>query len=418
MRLSSIARVNLPDGSLHVLAMTASGAEAGEVTISYDQRRHVGGGDRAGSWMALAFDLDSDLETLERGWARVLARHGALRTGFSQDDGLRLRPIEVASAGWEQVAEGTGDALRGILHRLLDDRCRPFAQPSHLLAAIVPETGPITVVIASDHAHVDMWSLLVLARDLRDPDRGADDPPADFGAHSALLASLPPAPETIVARWHAILEAGGGDLPVFPLSLGDVSTLRDEVVEVRDLIDADGVATFERVADGYGVRPTALALSVLTGVTRALAGSALRAVFPVHSRNEARWLDSVGWFITNSVIDSDDPDPRAVAAAVKEALALGSHPLAPILGPAGPPPAAGMFAISWLDTRRLPHLHAGDSIRFVTAEIKTDGVMVWFVLNDTGMHLRCRYPDTPEARRNVGRWLDAVEAGIRAHAGA
>jgi len=39
--------------------------------------------------------------------------------------------------------------------------------------------------------------------------------------------------------------------------------------------------------------------------------------------------------------------------------------------------------------------------------------MIWFLVNRAGLHLRCRYPDTPEARANVGGWLDAVEQGLR-----
>ncbi len=73
-----------------------------------------------------------------------------------------------------------------------------------------------------------------------------------------------------------------------------------------------------------------------------------------------------------------------------------------------------MFAVSWLDTRRLPvHLDPALELQYVSARIRTDGVMVWFVVNRDGLHLRCRYPDTPEARANVGRWLDGVERGLR-----
>ena len=38
--------------------------------------------------------------------------------------------------------------------------------------------------------------------------------------------------------------------------------------------------------------------------------------------------------------------------------------------------------------------------------------MVWFVVNDAGLHLRARYPNTPQARRNVRAWLDAVEKAL------
>ena len=110
----------------------------------------------------------------------------------------------------------------------------------------------------------------------------------------------------------------------------------------------------------------ALAMGVAVGF------SPLRAVFPVHSRNEARWHDSVGWFITNSVIQCADTDPAACAAAVTDALALGSHPLAPIFATYGGMPARpGMFAISWLDTRRLPPVDDHLQIQYVSAVIET-----------------------------------------------
>ena len=52
----------------------------------------------------------------------------------------------------------------------------------------------------------------------------------------------------------------------------------------------------------------------------------------------------------------------------------------------------------------------------VSARIRTDNVMVWFVSDGTGLHLRCRYPDTDTARASVGTWLDAVVAGVRERA--
>jgi hypothetical protein len=123
----------------------------------------------------------------------------------------------------------------------------------------------------------------------------------------------------------------------------------------------------------------------------------------------------VGWFITNSVIHFHETDPLASAIAVKDALTLGSYPLAPIFAPYGGMPAGpGMFAISWLDTRRLPHVEDALGIQYVSAVIQTDGVMIWFIVNDDGLHLRCRYPDTSEARTNVGAWLDRIENGLRA----
>ena len=84
------------------------------------------------------------------------------------------------------------------------------------------------------------------------------------------------------------------------------------------------------------------------------------------------------------------------------------------------PQSPGMFAVSWLDMRRLPVRidTRGLDAQYVSARIETNGVMLWFIIDDTGVHLRCRYPDTPEARRNVGDWLDTLVARMRELAGA
>ena len=39
--------------------------------------------------------------------------------------------------------------------------------------------------------------------------------------------------------------------------------------------------------------------------------------------------------------------------------------------------------------------------------------MLWFIVDASGLHLRCRYPDTTKARRNVGRWLDQLIERLR-----
>ena len=77
-----------------------------------------------------------------------------------------------------------------------------------------------------------------------------------------------------------------------------------------------------------------------------------------------------------------------------------------------------MFAVSWLDLRRLPVRvdAAGLDAQYVGASIRSDGVMLWFIIDETGLHLRCRYPDTVEARRHVGGWLDALVHDLRTRA--
>lgn len=425
MRLTNVTQMALPPGRLLSFAVGSVDDPGEELVVSFDQGRHASLGQRPGSWMAVAARLAAGTspEHLAQAWQAVQRRHGSLHSGFRHNgDTVQLHDITLTDGEWVEHALAADQDPRVVLRELFDTACAPFEQPSHRLAVVLPHPEELDqrplLILGADHCHVDMWSFLVILRDLNiglaDLAAGrqpcADLPPAaSFAEHSALLASKPSAPEHIHQRWREILAAEGGVMPTFPLPLGDLTDAPDPVVEVRDLLDADGIASLAARAHSEGVRLLPLAVSVMTAVTAELAGVPLRAVLPVHSRDEDRWRNSVGWYITNAVLESADADPLACQQAVREAIALGSYPLAPILEPyGGMPVAAGMFALSWLDTRRLPELGFDAEVQYVSAVVRDDGVMVWFIAADAGLHLRARYPDTEAARRNVGAWLDAV----------
>lgn len=424
MRLTNVAHLRLPFGRLLGYDVRVS-APGRELPVSFDQRRHVGAGDRPGSWMALSFRPPAPVPraVLAEAWLAVIARHGTLRSVFVRgDDGVpRSFEVEIGAGDWVEHPIGPGQAVNDALREALDLTCTPYARPSHRLCVVETAAGP-TVTIAADHAHVDMWSMLVILRDLMVALAASGAPRSSpvpaFADHTRALRHRDRAPEDIGRRWAEILAAGGDVMPRFPLPLGDPGP-QPERVEVRDVLGVDDSAAYSARAREHGVSTLALMISAMTKVTRELAGVPLRAVFPVHSRYDAAWHDAVGWFITNAVIESRDADPRSAAAAVKEAVRLGSWPLEEVLRAwDGMPEAPGMFAISWLDLRRLPvrvDTHRLEA-QYVSAAIRTDGVMLWFVLDETGLHLRCRYPDTSEARRNVGTWLDTLVARVQADA--
>ncbi len=430
MRLTNVAHLRLPFGRL--MGYDVSVSRPGDpLPISFDQRRHVSVGDRAGSWMALSFKLRENVprEHLERAWLSVIACHGTLRSVFVRGDGItspigeiELREVQVSRGAWVEHPIAPGQAVNDAVREVLDRYCSPFDRPSHRMCVLETADGP-TIVFGADHSHVDLWSMLVIARDFlaslaavtagRDPELS---PAPAFAEHTLELQRRPEAPDEVRRRWAEIMEAGDGVMPDFPLPLGEPGP-QAERVEVRDVFNVESSARFEAAARAAEVSTLALAVSAMTAVTQELAGAPLRAIFPVHSRYETTWHNSVGWFITNSVLESADPDPAACASAVKEAVRLGSWPLAPLLAPwGGMPESPGMFAISWLDLRRLPvRINAVElEAQYVGATIRTDGVMLWFVLDEQGLHLRCRYPDTLEARRSVGGWLDALVARMRA----
>jgi GNAT superfamily N-acetyltransferase len=425
MRLTNVAHLRLPFGRLWGYDVSVSGLGR-QLPVSFDQRIHVGAGDRPGSWMALSIWLPAGVsrESLAEAWLAVIARHGTLRTAFTPgaDGDPQLHEIDVTPSGWIEHQIAPGQAVNDALQAVLNAACSPFQRPSHRLCVLETAAGS-TVVIAADHAHVDMWSMLVIARDLlsmladaRTGRASSLRPAPAFVEHTQALLDRPAAPERIRERWAHIISDSGGVMPRFPLSLGEPGT-HPERVEVRDVFDVDDGAAFAAQARDDGISTLALAVLAMTAVTRELAGAPLRAVFPVHSRFDDHWHDSVGWFITNSVLESAVAEPRAAADAVKEAVQLGSWPLAEVLAPwGGMPMAPGMFAISWLDQRRLPvRIDAvGLDAQYVSASIQTDGVMLWFIQDESGLHLRCRYPDTAEARTNVGSWLDLLVARLQA----
>lgn len=421
MRLTNVTQMALPQGGVHSYVPTVRQA-SGQLPISFDQERHVSEGDRAGSWMAIAFRLPEEVSSadLAEAWLRTIGRHSSLQSLFTGSAGdLKLFPIEVTGGSWQSHPTASGDRTQDTLSEVLDRACSPFSHPAHRLCLVEagagePDRRP-TVVIGSDHAHVDMWSLLVVVHDLLAGLRAEARPPvAGFAEHTAALKNMPPAPPEVQGGWTRALDLGDGFMPTFPLPLGDISQPRPAVVEVRDVLDRPALDRLEQQAKNTGVRLTSLAVSALTEVMAEQAQAPLRAVFPVHSRHEPRWHDAVGWFITNSIIESTDPAPAACAQAIKQALILGSYPLAPIMAPyGGMPTPPGMFALSWLDMRRLPvQLEPNLEIQYVSAVVPTNGVMLWFLVNDYGLHLRCRYPDTPQARFSVEAWLIAVERAL------
>ena len=80
-------------------------------------------------------------------------------------DGLREFREHLGGELTISLLRAPGEAVNDTLRAVLDENCSPFSVPAHRLCVLETAAGP-TVVIAADHAHVDMWSMLVIARDL------------------------------------------------------------------------------------------------------------------------------------------------------------------------------------------------------------------------------------------------------------
>lgn len=410
--------------------------------------------------MAVAFALPSAATDtqLEQTWLQVIQRHETLRTRVVNPADPELELVRVSRGQWSAArpshprvhlssAFTSSTDPRCVLREVFDEACDPFSTPSHQMCVVDHSThtdpqgaslaghGDLTpqlftdatVVIGLDHCHTDAWSLLLLVRDfttilhaMQTGNSGSVAPspvlpPANsFGEHSRNLLARPPAPAAVQSAWKLIMEVNG-QMPTFPHPLGDLSKPRDQVVEIHDVVDEEGLQSVKTAAQKRGVRLIGVAVAAM---------APLNAVFPVHSRRQpftppGTWAQAMGWFITNSVIRCSSSDPLEAMKSVKEAIELGSYPLEPLLEPwGGMPHTTGMLAVSWLDNRKLPvQVDPALDPQHVSAEIKVNDVMLWFVVNHDGMHMRVRYPDTPEARSNVSSWCQTVCESIREFAG-
>lgn len=433
MRLTTVHNMDLRPGVVVRYDVTAQPYNTCSTPpISFDQKRHCELGPRPGSWMAVAFKLPvvATPAELESAWLQVISRHETLRTRVVNPADPALEMLHVGKGQWSTARPADP---RTLLREIFDESCDPFATPSYQLCVVdhtseaTDQFTDATVVIGLDHCHTDAWSLLVLIRDFTaflhgvqadDPTAAAQHcalPPANsFGEHSRELQARPPAPVAVQDSWREIMQETG-EMPTFPLPLGDVSEPRDQVVEIHDVFDANGLAAFESAAAAREVRLLGVAVAAMAPFS---------AVFPVHSRRQpftpsGTWAQAMGWFITNSVIRCSSSDPVEAMHSVKEAILLGSYPLGPLLEEfGGMPHTEGMLAVSWLDNRKLPvQVDPAMDPQHISAEIKVNGVMLWFVINEDGMHVRVRYPDTPEAQENVSVWCRNVCATLQEFAG-
>ena len=322
MRLTTIARMNLAAGTVHRYSVQVRPAPGNEVPVSFDQERHVALGSRPGSWIAAAFrpTIPASRDEFTRAWHAVIARHGTLTTVFSPaldapaHDGGRptLTSVEVHPGAWIAPQAAPGEDPRTVLRREFDRECDPFSAPSYALCLVEPEDGAAgarrsggsrpTVVIGFDHAHVDAWSLLVVARDFAacladvvcgSPSPGAELPPAPaFARHTAELASL------------EATRGGAQDAPIVLLMHGlgsderDLASLVPFLPPVFEYVSARGIF---RYVQGYAwfdmpvapdrpeaIESSAAALSLLLAIgTSALRAMTSRGVHSARARRAA-----------------------------------------------------------------------------------------------------------------------------------
>ncbi|HEX5717195.1 MAG TPA: amino acid adenylation domain-containing protein, partial [Thermoanaerobaculia bacterium] len=279
----------------------------------------------------------ADPAGLRRAFARLAARHEALRTAFFEKDGEpRQRVVEgmdldfqeIDARGWEP------DSLAG---RLREEAFRPFdlAAGRPLRVRLLELGGGERVLlVAVHHLVADLRSLEVLAGELA-AEAELPPPAARYRGfvdwQERMLAS--PFGEALASWWHDRL---AGEAPV--LSLADrprPGTSAGPGAVRRRLLPPDLAAGIGALASSRGATPFAVLLAAFQVLLRRTTGQRdIRIGTPAAGRSLPEMADLVGCFVNPLVLRTEIDDAgftdhvAAVRRSVLEALERQDYPFA------------------------------------------------------------------------------------------
>ncbi len=441
MRSATLPEFDLRAGRLHAMTpVSGIRPEFSDVPPTFHQRLHVASTVAKGSWRAVAFELPGrvDVTAWSRAVAAFMARHDALRSELligrdaqitsrlQYDPELRVR-VEVHDL------TGPPQERRELLGALLADGCRPTAWPASWFG-VVERGDSSTFIAAFDRSLVDDTSLWVALRDLHSAylaqlrPRAVRAPLPHVGSHldaaveretSALdLDSI------AVSYWHDCLGRFDDSLPRsgFPTGLYPDEQARS-VVSEHPLL-APGQLSWLAASLGSGASAQEMLLAA-AAVAQQRAGhaSGLTTLLSVAGRHHPEWAEAMGWFAMEVPLEIEaagtlrETLSRASLAMV---LAESMSRLSPgaVLARAPRPvhwPHGDLNTVTWSDHRQMPGYDLAEltSATALAPEQGADDVQLEFVRDRTGVRVRCRRPDTPQAHQALERWLGELLSLLR-----
>ncbi|MRH90820.1 hypothetical protein GFY24_25850 [Nocardia sp. SYP-A9097] len=377
-----------------------------------------------GRWIGTIFEMDSPFHAEH--WRETVrlwhARHEGLRTTLDTLDDPEPRRLSCAPDAVAVAAEPVpGITGAGVISEYLCDtlerRLSALAWPHCLLATIEhPATADFTVLIAADHSVMDAYSQAIVILELRalysavvngEPVRESVTfgSAADFAAlERGTAAALTPQCEA-VRMWQNFLDGSGGMLPRFEPAItagsGTPSALPQTSVS-RKLLPLNELEQIETMVTERGHRLTVAVFTALAiAYRRAFGYISMRAIMPIATRPDVKWLESMGWFVNVVPLDitlAPDLDLDNALEATRQTLrrsriandATWTRALE-LLNCADRP----RFGVSFLDIRVLPDYELVESLRGHTLRAESysgDEVFFWIVRAADGLRLSTRFP--------------------------
>ena len=439
----------IPSVGPHAATPALAGWQPDERPTSYVHEAHLRNSlasPRRGreSWLGAAFEIEGPLDktAFRRAVLAWIDRHESMRSHASIDEesGLlfRVTAAEGAIDIWqvEQECCEHSSEVFDHLQYLFDEYTSPLAWPAYAFVTLEPleertptgEHNRITVFFSADHSIIDGLSTVLVAHEISALYAEArDGTPAqlfeagsylDFGVSERRIhAELEHTHDAVIA-WKRFLDDGDGELPAFPLDIGEPNA-RDAPQSGLSawVLDADR-------ADALSVACRKTGSSLFAGllVALAVAGAELsgttqfRTITPVHTRDQPQWASSLGWFVGLCPlafdIDGAESFGAIVAAASEQVTAtkpIARVPLDRVFGALGTS-AKPRFVVSFMDVRFAPmadHWHDWNARALRSKQYDHD-VYIWINRTPRGLNISARYPNNEAATTNVHRYVGAL----------
>ncbi len=450
MHVTSIDRYDIEPGTLTewTLLPTAASLKS-DIPPSYNQRFHLDTARAHGFgrsvWMAGSLDLPGTLDrsAVRRTFEIFIRRHDALWTGFdvhpTRIERLMVPPDAVALKESHPVRFDNPVSLRAHLRTRFTAECDPLTFPAYLFAIVQRPTSS-TVIAAFDHTIVDGLSLVIALRELRQiydlitSAPATDDTqigkvlgdPGSFISYcetEAVDTAIDDSDPRIRA-WSNFYERCGGTAPTFPLDLGvEQGRPARQASDVRVILDGPSTARLEENCLRAGG-------SMFTGVLSAI-GTALQREggplhlplqFPLHTRHNHRWKDSIGWLTATAPIvvpvsadGSFESTLTGTHASFRTALSLKGLSMEQVrrgVGDGYRRTRTDLFMVSYIDYRKVacPEELRAMNAHHISNVTVCDDAQFWVSRTGEGLSLRSRYPDTATAHSTISRFLDQLES--------
>ncbi|ALG84263.1 condensation domain-containing protein [Gordonia phthalatica] len=426
--------------------------------FEYRARTHREGGRE--SWLGVSIEFAEPLSipSIRAAMIAYVNRHEVLRTHvvLKADHDGRYRTerysteretvhLKMSRIGWYTETPLLLEQVAGSFDRAT----APLHWPAYRFATVA-RPHSFTLLFAADHSLVDGYSLVTAQYELTELYRASRDrrPPAlepagsylDFSDAQRRAADLEGPEHPAAQTWARFIAPYGGTFPPNPL-LDDpppAGTSPDDheppVIDHRPgggaveaappqpfqpsrtclLLDDAGARRFEDFCERSGASTIGGLLGALSVAFRATTDAdEFVVVMPRHTRTDAAWAHSLGWFVglAPMAIDiHDTPDlveaARRSTAAVTESKYGGALPflrVADLIGVGGSP----HMVVSYMDTRGTPRADVADAggARVLRSHSYADDeVYVWVNRTPGGLRMHARYPAVGVDR--VPRFLD------------